>query len=35
MGGRVNGTGLNVLGWVTALLMFAAAAGLVLTWGQA
>jgi NRAMP (natural resistance-associated macrophage protein)-like metal ion transporter len=34
MGDRVNGLALNVLGWLTALLMFAAAVGLVLTWGQ-
>ena len=31
MGKRVNGRVLNVLGWVTTALMFAAAAGLVLT----
>ena len=34
MGERVNGRVLNVLGWVTAALMAAAAVGLVLTWGQ-
>lgn len=34
MGGRVNGLGMNVLGWTTVVVMFAAAAGLVLTWGQ-
>jgi NRAMP (natural resistance-associated macrophage protein)-like metal ion transporter len=34
MGGRVNSRLLNVLGWATTLAMFAAAAGLVLTWGQ-
>jgi NRAMP (natural resistance-associated macrophage protein)-like metal ion transporter len=34
MGERVNGPGLNVLGWTTAALMFAAAAGLVATWGK-
>jgi NRAMP (natural resistance-associated macrophage protein)-like metal ion transporter len=34
MGQSVNGLGTNVLGWVTTALMFAAAAGLVLTWGQ-
>jgi NRAMP (natural resistance-associated macrophage protein)-like metal ion transporter len=32
MGKRTNGRVLNVLGWLTAGLMFAAAAGLVLTW---
>jgi NRAMP (natural resistance-associated macrophage protein)-like metal ion transporter len=35
MGKRVNGRALNVLGWATAALMFAAAAGLFLTCGQA
>jgi NRAMP (natural resistance-associated macrophage protein)-like metal ion transporter len=34
LGDRVNGVALNVLGWLTALVMFGAAAGLVLTWGQ-
>jgi Mn2+/Fe2+ NRAMP family transporter len=34
LGGRVNGPALNALGVVTALLMFAAAAGLVWTWFQ-
>ncbi len=34
LGGRVNGKGLNLLGWTTAAVMFAAAVGLVLTWGQ-
>jgi Mn2+/Fe2+ NRAMP family transporter len=31
MGDRVNGPFLNILGWTTALLMFAAAIGLLLT----
>jgi Mn2+/Fe2+ NRAMP family transporter len=31
MGDRVNGPILNILGWATTLLMFAAAIGLVLT----
>jgi Mn2+/Fe2+ NRAMP family transporter len=31
MGDRVNGLGMNVLGWITAALMFAAAIGLMLT----
>lgn len=31
MGDRVNGSLLNILGWATTLLMFAAAIGLVLT----
>jgi NRAMP (natural resistance-associated macrophage protein)-like metal ion transporter len=34
MGDRVNGIGLNVLGWITTALMFAAAIALVLTWNQ-
>ena len=34
MGNRVNGLGLNVLGWATTAAMFAAAAGLLLTWGK-
>jgi NRAMP (natural resistance-associated macrophage protein)-like metal ion transporter len=34
MGRRVNGLGTNVLGWTTTVLMFAAAVGLVLTWGK-
>ena len=29
---RVNSRAMNVLGWITATLMFAAACGLVLTW---
>jgi NRAMP (natural resistance-associated macrophage protein)-like metal ion transporter len=33
MGKQVNGPGLNLLGWATALVMFAAAIGLVVTWG--
>jgi Mn2+/Fe2+ NRAMP family transporter len=35
MGPRVNGLAMNVLGWITAAVMFAAAAGLVWTWGAA
>jgi Mn2+/Fe2+ NRAMP family transporter len=34
MGPRVNGRTMNVMGWLTAALMFAAAAGLVWTWGR-
>jgi NRAMP (natural resistance-associated macrophage protein)-like metal ion transporter len=34
MGERVNGVVTNILGWTTAVLMFAAAAGLVWTWGR-
>lgn len=35
MGNRVNGIWLNLLGWLTAVLMFAAAIALVFTWGSA
>ena len=35
MGQRVNGLGLNLLGWATAGVMFAAAIALVATWGKA
>jgi NRAMP (natural resistance-associated macrophage protein)-like metal ion transporter len=35
MGPRVNGAGLNVLGWATTALMWAAAIGLVLAWSRA
>jgi Mn2+/Fe2+ NRAMP family transporter len=31
MGKRINGTAVNILGWFTAALMFAAAIGLVIT----
>ena len=34
MGRRVNGLTLSVVGWITTALMFAAAAGLVFTWGR-
>ena len=34
MGDRVNGVGLNIVGWATALIMTAAAVGLILTWGK-
>jgi len=34
MGDRVNGFGLNLLGWLATAAMFAAAIALVLTWGQ-
>lgn len=34
MGTRVNGPTLSVLGWATTALMFAAAAGLALTWAR-
>lgn len=32
MGDRVNGRGINVLGWITTVTIFAATLGLVLTW---
>ncbi len=34
MGERVNGAGLNVVGWATTLIMVAAAVGLIVTWGK-
>jgi Mn2+/Fe2+ NRAMP family transporter len=34
MGQRTNGGWENVLGWTTAVLMFAAAVALILTWGS-
>jgi NRAMP (natural resistance-associated macrophage protein)-like metal ion transporter len=34
MGGRTNGRWLNVVGWGTTIVMFAAAIGLVATWGH-
>ena len=33
MGERVNGRPANVVGWVSTLVMFAAAIGLLVTWG--
>jgi Mn2+/Fe2+ NRAMP family transporter len=35
MGKRTNGRWINVLGWGATTAMFAAAAGLLVTWGQA
>jgi NRAMP (natural resistance-associated macrophage protein)-like metal ion transporter len=32
MGDRVNGLGLNILGWLTTAAIFAATVGLVITW---
>jgi NRAMP (natural resistance-associated macrophage protein)-like metal ion transporter len=32
MGNRVNGVGLNILGWITTAAIFAATVGLVITW---
>jgi len=34
MRNQINGRWMNILGWATTLLMFAAAIGLVLTWHQ-
>ncbi len=34
MGDRVNGRWVNLLGWATTVIMFAAAIGLIVTWGQ-
>ena len=34
MGERVNSRSINVLGWTTAAVMFAAAVALVVTWGR-
>jgi NRAMP (natural resistance-associated macrophage protein)-like metal ion transporter len=34
MGNRVNGPGLNMVGWVTTAVMSAAAIALLLTWGK-
>ncbi len=32
MGDRVNGCGINILGWITTIAIFAATLGLVITW---
>ena len=32
MGNRVNGVGLNILGWITVTAIFAATVGLIITW---
>jgi Mn2+/Fe2+ NRAMP family transporter len=32
MGDRVNGVGLNILGWITTVAIFAATVGLIITW---
>jgi Mn2+/Fe2+ NRAMP family transporter len=32
MGNRVNGRGINILGWATTICIFAATLGLVITW---
>jgi len=34
MGDRINGKGINLLGWLATAVMFAAAIGLVVTWGK-
>lgn len=35
MGNKVNGRGANIVGWIATIVMFAAAAGMFLTWGGA
>jgi NRAMP (natural resistance-associated macrophage protein)-like metal ion transporter len=32
VGDKVNGLGINILGWVTVVMIFAASAGLVISW---
>ena len=34
MGNRVNGPFINFLGWLSTLIMFAAAIGLIVTWND-
>jgi NRAMP (natural resistance-associated macrophage protein)-like metal ion transporter len=34
MGDKVNGVGTNILGWFAAVVMFAAAIGMLVTWGN-
>lgn len=34
MGTRKNGTIVNILGWTTTVVMFAAAVALIMTWGS-
>ena len=34
MGNRVNGPLVNFLGWLTTVVMFAAAIGLIVTWNN-
>jgi len=34
MGKRTNGPFTNIVGWLAAVLMFAAAAGMILTWNK-
>jgi NRAMP (natural resistance-associated macrophage protein)-like metal ion transporter len=34
MGDKVNGLGGNIFGWAAAAIMFAAAIGMILTWGK-
>lgn len=34
MGDKVNGVGTNIVGWTAALIMFAAAIGMLVTWGN-
>jgi Mn2+/Fe2+ NRAMP family transporter len=32
MGDKVNSLGMNILGWITTVAIFAASAGLVVSW---
>jgi Mn2+/Fe2+ NRAMP family transporter len=32
MGNRVNSRGMNILGWLTTIAIFAASLGLIATW---
>lgn len=34
MGDKVNGIGANIVGWLAAVVMFAAAIGMLVTWGN-
>jgi NRAMP (natural resistance-associated macrophage protein)-like metal ion transporter len=34
MGDKVNGVGTNIVGWLAAVVMFAAAIGMLVTWGN-
>jgi NRAMP (natural resistance-associated macrophage protein)-like metal ion transporter len=34
MGHRANGLAMNLMGWMTVAVMFAAAVGLIITWGK-
>lgn len=34
MGDKVNGVGANIVGWLAVVVMFVAAIGMLLTWGN-